>query len=158
MEFFRSETMQYFKIVIPKANSVRIMSALEAIGHLHFVDKRMTAGPSMRTYYSESARKCDELLTQISEIERKMTQHKVPIERPHNIRKLYRLLQEESLGSRADDERVFSDLEHNLTSVFQQLHDNTSRQSELTDAIKEINKEISFFRLLDSISPPEGFR
>lgn len=158
MEFFRSETMQYFKIVIPKTNSVRIMSALESIGHLHFVDKRAANAVTVRTYYSECAKKCGELLIQLNEIEIKMAQHKVSIEHPHNIPRLYRLLQEDSLGGRADDEKVFSELQNYLSKVFQQLNDNTARQSELDDAIKDINKQISFFRLLDKISPPEGFR
>ena len=61
MQLFRSETMQYFKIVIPKINAVTIMSAIETIGKIHFVD-RTHHSSLYKNAYTDQVKKCSELL------------------------------------------------------------------------------------------------
>lgn len=156
MGFFRSETMQYFKIVIPKTNGVKIMSALETIGHLHFIDRREHTGLPIKTYYSESARKCDELLSSLEALEKKMVECKIKVRCPIDIQQVYTMLHQQSLESRENDEKVFAELDGEIEGLSRAIQEGMANEKDINDSILAINKKISFYQLISEITPHEG--
>ena len=57
---FRSETMQYFKIVFPDVNAHQVISRLGRLGSIHFVDRNHDPQSAINPF-NKLVKKCAEL-------------------------------------------------------------------------------------------------
>ena len=88
MSIFRSETMQYFKIVFPDSNGYSILSKLGELGKLHFVDRNPDLLSNQKPF-SNILRKCSELEEMVQQIEVIMGESKIEIQRENNLEKFF---------------------------------------------------------------------
>lgn len=155
MNLFRSETMQYFKIVIPKANAVKILSAMETVGNIQFVDRSTELNKPL---FSETVKRCDELLANIAEIEKKMKENMMSIVSPIKSKYFYQDLQEESRHCKDSDEKVFAEIDSDITRTFLRLQEATSSESNMKETILYLKKKLCFYNQIKEITPEGSLR
>ena len=155
MNIFRSEPMDYFKIVIPKDNSVKIMSAIETIGNIHFIDKSEN-DLKTKNYYSESAKKCGDLIYHFKEIEEKMDEFGIDVKKVADIEDFYTRLEEISHSTKESQEKIFSDLGNELDGVFSRLNESTNQINDLESTIIVIRRRLGFFNLAKQLVPKDN--
>ena len=154
MNIFRSETMQYFKIVLPKDNSLKIMSALESTGDIHFVSQTKGDG-KIKGYYSESARRCELILFQLAAIEKRLEKSRVHITHPENQEDFYKILREKMERSKLNEERYFVKIEAELQKLFSRINEYSHHEANIDDNAVYLFKKVCFLRLTQQMVPPD---
>ena len=161
MNLFRSETMQYFKIAIPKTNSLKILSVIETIGKIHFVDRAHNRDKNFRNSYTEASRKSLETLGQLAEIQRKMDDYHIKLQPPASWEEFYDKLEEITNGPSVDQnvtnhERLYSELMAELNETFQRLRESTSSNDDIEHSVYYLQRQLCFYKLIRDLLPDAG--
>lgn len=161
MNLFRSETMQYFKIAIPKTNSLKILSAIETIGKIHFVDRSHNKDKNYRNSYTEASRKCMETLSQLEEMRRRMEDYHIKLVAPVSWEEFYDKLESITNGPAVDqhvtnDERLYSELMAELAETFTRLQESTTSADDIEQSVFYLQKQLCFYKLIRDLLPDAG--
>ena len=155
MNIFRSETMQYFKIIIPKTNAVRILSAVETIGNIHFID-RSEHDLKAKNYFNESSKRCTELLFHLKQLEEKISESEMRIKKVKSVEKFYDRLEHLSHSTKDSDEKIFADLESELEQIFTKINETGHYMSDIDTTIHVVKRNLGFYNLIRKVVPVDS--
>ena len=123
MGFFRSESMDYYQLVIPDANAHEILAALGRQNLVHFIDKNKSV-PTIYRPYVNMLKHCSDFENRIEHVENTIEKFGHKIKRCLNINQFLNKYQEylskEGKGAEAhfrEMEAKFDDFTHSLLST-----------------------------------------
>ena len=153
MNTYRSETMQYFKVVIPKDNCIKILSGMETFGNTHFVDRNGDTLTMKRTF-SDLISRCSNILVLIQNLKAKMQSLGIQIFPQRSIRTFYEKHHAELLKSQEPDQAPFLQIEKAL----EEFHVNQELimgGNEINARIVATKKRLFFLQQVQQLLPKE---
>lgn len=153
MNLYRSETMQYFKVVIPKDNCIKILSGIETFGNTHFVDRNGDTLTMKRTF-SDLVNRCTNILNLIQNLKMKMEGLGLKVLPQRSIRIFYEKHHQELLKSKEPDQAPFLSIEKAL----EEFHVNQELivgNNEINARIVMTKKRLYFLQQVQQLLPKE---
>lgn len=152
MSLFRSETMNYFKIVFPDSHSYQILSMLGQLGKLHFVDRN----PGCLTHdkpFSRIIRKCGELEEMLEQIQKIMIQFEVPIRSEPNPERFFRKLEERVRAADSAPESILGEMEHIISENSLKIKEMQSSFIDLQEQLDLCLEELCLLKIIQRMLP-----
>lgn len=143
--------MQYFKAVIPKNNAVRILSAMQTIGNIQFVDRNSHVHGPVKGHYADVLKTCNETLGHIVEIEKKMESKGIEIVYPYDVESFYIRLEEICKASKENEERTFLNLVKEIKDIYKKLLEYVASRENMNSAITTLKKKLCFYHLIKDL-------
>ena len=152
MGFFRSETLQLFKIVIPEANAYQIISNLGRMGMLHFIDQNPESLPNQKPY-SNLLKRCQDLDLNLRKIEDSMKRYEVKVKTCKDLDYFFQVLDEKLLKKETSIENYILEVENNLKSYQKKIERLINSEEEIRDRIILLKERLDLYKSLKDILP-----
>ncbi|CAK75560.1 unnamed protein product (macronuclear) [Paramecium tetraurelia] len=130
MNFFRSQTMGYYKLIIPRESAWNVMNELAELDCIHFVDYDPTL-PMINRPFANYIKRCDDLLVKLSLIEHEMKKYQKKITYCKDVNFLIKnfkqLIKERSKASHT----YLDEIENDIDKKHQQLIEQSTNMENL---------------------------
>ncbi|CAD8152710.1 unnamed protein product [Paramecium pentaurelia] len=130
MNFFRSQTMGYYKLIIPRESAWNVMNELAELDCIHFVDYDPTL-PMINRPFANYIKRCDDLLIKLQLIEHEMKKYykKITYCKDVNflIKNFKQIIKERSKASHT----YLDEIENDIDKKHQQLIEQSTNMENL---------------------------
>lgn len=152
MGFFRSESMDYYQLVIPDSNAHEILAALGRLNLVHFIDKNK-AVPIIYRPYVNILKHCSEFEHRIEQIERTIEKFGHKIKRCSNMNQFLNKYQEYQTLEGKSSEPHFREIENKFDNMTHSLLKTLDSYDEIQDKLQKTQENLCLQNLIRTVLP-----
>lgn len=156
MGFFRSDTMQLFKIVLPEVNSYQIIGSLGRLGKLHFIDQNNEKQSTLKPF-SKLLKRCMDLEMLLLRIEDTMKNYQIEIKKCANLDAFFQSLDSEMISRPDAMENYILEISAKVRESQQKIEKLVQSEEEIRDQLQNLKTRLEMLKVVKKILP-ENFQ